>query len=285
MSAPSASSRPAYRPIAPAGGNHLATRDCQRDEKPFECDVCGHKFKRAHCLGRHLVTHDPDKEKLKHKCPYFEMCGYSALQKSNVTVHLNSYHYDLKRVCTIPGPEGKPCAHLFSDQSALIRHEKHVHKFFRKAAKAANTPEVREKELEKEVKKARGEWKKLVLATPSEGPSTQTHARGVSYESTMMDVDMDPPVEERVTLSQLESAYRYETTAESDVESMDESDEADSPVNALLDESEPVPLSPSDLWFLNDMDKTGAITAAVERGFGIAKAHWGGIVRGIALLD
>ncbi|KAL5522046.1 hypothetical protein ACEPAF_1902 [Sanghuangporus sanghuang] len=94
----------------------------------FVCAKCGKGFRRRPDYNRHALIHDPDAERFH--CS-FPGCTHSSLQKSNLKTHYISKHLHLHHhQCNFYG-----CTKSYSDASALIRHEKLTHGFFRRAHK------------------------------------------------------------------------------------------------------------------------------------------------------
>ncbi|KIL65129.1 hypothetical protein M378DRAFT_11001 [Amanita muscaria Koide BX008] len=57
------------------------------NKKP--CPICGETVKYVRDVERHKLTHAPNKEELKVRCPVSD-CDYATLQKSNITVHVRT---------------------------------------------------------------------------------------------------------------------------------------------------------------------------------------------------
>ncbi|EJD02550.1 uncharacterized protein FOMMEDRAFT_167777 [Fomitiporia mediterranea MF3/22] len=118
-----------------------------RDDGKPQCKICSKVFKRMYALERHMIVHDPHRERFEHKCPY-NGCRFSSLQKSNVKTHIAAVHEKIKHTCTLPRISDNPfdlgretsekCLRIFSDAPALIRHEKRAHGFYRRQARGTN---------------------------------------------------------------------------------------------------------------------------------------------------
>ncbi|KLO05510.1 hypothetical protein SCHPADRAFT_896197 [Schizopora paradoxa] len=94
-----------------------------------QCDECKKTFRGPFELNRHAVLHSNDKSRYAHKCP-FPGCPHATLQKSNLKIHINSVHLKVQTYkCTV---DPDVCQADFSDASSLIRHEKAIHRFYRK---------------------------------------------------------------------------------------------------------------------------------------------------------
>ncbi|KLO08320.1 hypothetical protein SCHPADRAFT_893968 [Schizopora paradoxa] len=94
-----------------------------------QCNKCEKTFRGTYELNRHTILHSNDKSKFTHKCPIPD-CPYAALQKSNLKTHINSVHSKVRTYkCTV---DPAVCEAVLSEASSLIRHEKAVHRFYRK---------------------------------------------------------------------------------------------------------------------------------------------------------
>ncbi|EJD02124.1 uncharacterized protein FOMMEDRAFT_157315 [Fomitiporia mediterranea MF3/22] len=93
---------------------------------PFVCTECGKCFTRRSDLNRHALLHKPDAK--RYYCAY-PGCSHSSLQKGNLKTHYIAKHL-LQRLfqCRFHG-----CPKSYTDESALIKHEKSHHRFFRRA--------------------------------------------------------------------------------------------------------------------------------------------------------
>ena len=87
------------------------TRTKHSDEKPFVCDICGHKTKLKDNLKQHLFTHTRISN---YRCTYPE-CGDNTyfVHRSNLDRHMRIKHSDEKPfVCDICGHKTKRKDHL-----------------------------------------------------------------------------------------------------------------------------------------------------------------------------
>ncbi|KLO05632.1 hypothetical protein SCHPADRAFT_946756 [Schizopora paradoxa] len=100
-----------------------------KPRRRVQCNECKKTFRGPFELNRHSILHSKDKSKYAHKCP-FPGCPHAALQKSNLKTHINSVHLKVQTYkCTV---DPDVCQADFSGASSLIRHEKAVHRYFRK---------------------------------------------------------------------------------------------------------------------------------------------------------
>ncbi|KAL5501045.1 hypothetical protein ACEPAH_9432 [Sanghuangporus vaninii] len=110
----------------------------------FVCAKCGKGFRRRSDCNRHALIHDPDAERFH--CS-FPGCTHTSLQKSNLKTHYISKHLQLRHhQCNFNG-----CTKSYSDASALIRHEKLTHGFFRRAHKPYARRALKKDEVEPEL--------------------------------------------------------------------------------------------------------------------------------------
>ncbi|KAL5501048.1 hypothetical protein ACEPAH_9435 [Sanghuangporus vaninii] len=110
----------------------------------FVCTKCGKGFRRRSDCNRHALIHDPDAERFH--CS-FPGCTHTSLQKSNLKTHYISKHLQLRHhQCNFNG-----CTKSYSDASALIRHEKLTHGFFRRAHKPYARRALKKDEVEPEL--------------------------------------------------------------------------------------------------------------------------------------
>ncbi|KAH8116647.1 hypothetical protein DFH11DRAFT_1223749 [Phellopilus nigrolimitatus] len=152
---------PAYRERA---SDSSPSSDILSSLDPRQCTICKKKFKSANGLDRHMDIHDPNKDKLMHICPAYD-CGYKSLQKSNIRIHVEAKHMNIRHPCVLVFNDGELCTKNYSDAAALIRHEKTVHKFYRKSAKEA---------IKRAVAQFRAAKTSTALETPSEGAPSRT---------------------------------------------------------------------------------------------------------------
>ncbi|KAH8116656.1 hypothetical protein DFH11DRAFT_1224502 [Phellopilus nigrolimitatus] len=177
---------PAYREIAsdsPPGSDILSSLD------PRQCTICKKKFKSTNGLDRHMDIHDPNKDKLMHICPAYD-CGYKSLQKSNIRIHVEAKHMNIRHPCVLVFNDGTLCTKNYSDAAALIRHEKTVHKFYRKSAKQAIKRAVAQFIAPKQLAMLTGpsKWATLRKNTCLHPPSSTLNMKQMSARHTLRKV-------------------------------------------------------------------------------------------------
>ncbi|XP_058506864.1 gastrula zinc finger protein XlCGF8.2DB-like [Solea solea] len=78
-------------------------------EKPFDCDVCGKRFTRAHFVKRHMMVHTGEKP---WSC---DVCGKRFTNKSNLNKHLVVHTGEKPWSCGV-------CAKRFTQTGSLKKH-------------------------------------------------------------------------------------------------------------------------------------------------------------------
>ncbi|XP_006889289.1 PREDICTED: zinc finger protein 397 [Elephantulus edwardii] len=81
------------------------------EERPYQCDVCGHSFKQHCSLTQHQRIHTGEKP---YKC---NQCGKAFSLRSYLIIHQRIHSGEKAYVCT-------ECGKAFNQRSALIRHRK-----------------------------------------------------------------------------------------------------------------------------------------------------------------
>ncbi|KAJ1721339.1 Transcription factor IIIA [Coemansia erecta] len=85
------------------------------------CDVCGKEFKRRHMLGRHLLTHDPERPMF---CCSFDECSRFYLDENSLDMHVRAVHDgERKRYAC----ESEGCGKSFAYRHTLRRHAARAH--------------------------------------------------------------------------------------------------------------------------------------------------------------
>ncbi|XP_055994207.1 zinc finger protein 397 [Sorex fumeus] len=91
--------------------NALMYQKVPTDERPYKCDVCGHRFKQHSSLTQHQRIHTGEKP---YKC---NQCGKAFSLRSYLIIHQRIHSGEKAYECS-------ECGKAFSQSSALIRHRK-----------------------------------------------------------------------------------------------------------------------------------------------------------------
>ena len=81
-------------------------------ENTIECDICSKKFSQPHCLKKHRITHDKDRER-EHECP---TCHKKFFNQSGLNSHRRRHNTTRPYSCDV-------CGSTYKYKASLLRHK------------------------------------------------------------------------------------------------------------------------------------------------------------------